>query len=373
MFWLLALIAILMSLRLTPNARMTLFLLAYILLVVFAGLRWETGNDWAVYYEYYQHLSSIHDQPRNQFFEIGYRILSLAIKSTGLPFWGFNLIYAAIYIGLIFASFKHENYSISGWLVLQFYAPFILGLMGTTRQVMAVAICMFGVRYILGHNPIKFLACIVIAASFHISAVAFLFAWPLMHFRLNLWRVWLVFALLAVASLFSVGDRVVQFAEQRVAMARMVDLENKLILEQESSAEEFQPAAGPMAVIIMTIGRIGLLALVVIGFRLYYKDTDQLYLKFYLTAIAIVVLLSGTVYVLAERTAIYFSLFQIHLIALPTERFKTRLTRGLCAAAIIILSMTHLYTGLMLRNPKVFVPYKGLFINQDVRRDLGWF
>ncbi|MDE3188338.1 MAG: hypothetical protein KGM96_12565, partial [Acidobacteriota bacterium] len=53
-FWLLALAAVLMELKLTKGARLSLLVLSYLLIVVFVGLRWETGNDWGNYYNYYK-------------------------------------------------------------------------------------------------------------------------------------------------------------------------------------------------------------------------------------------------------------------------------------------------------------------------------
>jgi hypothetical protein len=77
--------------------------------------------------------------------------------------------------------------------------------------------------------------------------------------------------------------------------------------------------------------------------------------------------------VLAERASLYFTLFQMHLIALPTRRIKRSLLRQLYCAALIAVCLARLCTGLYLQHPRYFLPYKGVFINQDVRRDAGWF
>ena len=372
-FWLLVLAALLGQLKLTQGARWTLFVLSYLLLVALVGLRWETGNDWPNYYNYYKHLTSLRDQPVNQVFEVGYRIFSLLVKDTGLPYAGFNVIYAAVYLGLIFLSFKHENFTVSGWLVLQLYAPFIFGLMGTTRQVMALAICMFSVRYLLSKEWLKFLFCVGIATSFHISALVFLISWPVAQFRLNLRRTWIIFAVLILASVLNLGDLAVKSAEKHLAILQLADLENRLLLEAASSPAEFDLAAGAAAPILTAVGRVGVLVVFILCFRYYTEESDKLYFKLYLVSILIVVLLSGSVYVLSERSAIYFGMFQIHLLALLTRRIKIPLLRKLFWAALLALSITRLWTGTHSARPRIFVPYKGVFINQDVRRDPGWF
>jgi len=103
-FGILAMVVLLMELPLTQSARLALLAVAYVLLVALVGLRWETGNDWPNYYNYYLHLNTLDDSAHD--FEIGYRLFSLLIKSTGLPFWGFNFIYAAIYLGLFFSQLQ---------------------------------------------------------------------------------------------------------------------------------------------------------------------------------------------------------------------------------------------------------------------------
>jgi len=368
-FWILALIAILMEMNLTRNAKLTLLAFAWLVLVVIVGLRWQTGNDWPNYYSFYIHLPSPPEQFKS--FEPGYRFFSFLIWKTGLPFAGFNLIYVAIYLALMFASFICLNFEISGWLVLQLYSPFLFGLEGTTRQVMALAICMFSVRYILSRNWLKFLLCVAVATTFHVSAFAFLLAWPLSRFRLTFRRVWVIFGIVLVASLLDLGGKAFQAAENHIAALQLVDLASHLQLEAQSSTQEFQHVAG--FALLPTIERVSLLTLFLLCFRLYNKESDQLYLKLFFFSIIIMVLLSSTAYVLADRVSLYFSIFQIHLLALLTRRMNRPLLRQLCCVALLLVSASRLYTATHASAPRIFVPYKGVLINRDVRRDPGWF
>lgn len=370
-FGILGLVALLMELPLTRKSRIALLAFSYLILVVLVGLRWETGNDWPNYFDYYRHAEFLKDNASE--FEIGYRFFSIVIKHTGLSFAGFNLIYALIYLGLFFLSFKREGFEVSGWLVLQLFSPFLFGLMGTTRQVMAIAICMFSVRYLLSRQMLKFLLCIAIATAFHVSALAFLIAWPLPRIRLTQLRIWIVFAGLTIASLLHVGNLLFEFAEQRVAVLRLADLESRLVAEQGASATDFNNAVGSVATVAQIVGRFALLFVFTLCFKLYREEADQTYFKLYLISIVIVVLLSGPVYVLALRVALYFSLFQIHLLALLTRRMPNRVARQLCCVALLALSFARLWSAVYFVRPRIFVPYKAVFFNQDVPRDPGWF
>lgn len=371
MFGTLAIVVLLMELRLTRRARITLLAIAYAILVVIVGLRWETGNDWPNYYNYYHHLQSLNDNSDE--FEVGYRFVSLAVKDSGLPFSGFNLLYAAAYLGLFFLSFKRDNFDVSGWLVLQLFSPFLFGLMGTMRQVMAIAICMFSVRYLLSREWFKFLLCVAAATAFHISALAFLLAWPAARFKLSKTRIWLMFGFLFLASSFHLGEKVFQMAEERISVLQLVDLENRLLIESESRPEQFNVAIGPVATIVQMAGRLALLLVFTLFYDLYDEVEDKTYFKLYLVSIFIVVLFSGSLYVLAQRVALYFSLFQIHLLALLTRRASTRTLRQLSCAALLLLSFLRLWSAAYFIRPRIFVPYKAVFMNQDVKRDAGWF
>jgi hypothetical protein len=370
-FGILGLVALLMELPLTRRSRIGLLAISYLILVVLVGLRWETGNDWPNYYEYYRHAQFLKDNAGE--FEIGYRFFTLVIKHLGMSFAGFNLIYAAIYLGLFFLSFKRENFEVSGWLLLQLFSPFLFGLMGTTRQVMAIAICMFSVRYLLSRELLKFLLCIVIATAFHISGLAFLIAWPVPCIRLSKLRIWIVFVALTIASLLHVGDILFEFAAQRVTVLQMANLEAHLLGEQGTSAADFNNAAGSLSTIAQVVGRFALLFVFTLCFDLYREQTDQTYFKLYVISIVIVVLFSGPAYVLALRVALYFSLFQIHLLALLTRRMPNRLARQLCCIALLALSFVRLWSAVYFIRPRIFVPYKAVFFNQDVKRDPGWF
>lgn len=371
-FSILTLSALLMELPLTPRARLTLFIASYAILLFFVGLRWETGNDWAEYYVYYQHLTSLHDKPVNNTFEIGYRLFSIALKRLDFSYSGFLLTYSAVYLGFIFFSFRDVNYSLSGWLVLQLFAPFILGLMGTSRQVMALAICMFSVRYLLLKDWRKFLLCVAVATAFHISALVFLIAWPLARIELSFRRLATALAVVATLSLLHVGTLVSHYAASMIAKFGAADLAAKFLLEQESTSAQFGNAAGDLTTWYIVV-RLCTISLFLLAYPLFSEESDKLYFRLYVCGFCMLFLLSGALFVLTERAALYFTIFQIHLLALPTRRFKRPVLRQSYCVGLIALSLVRLYTGLYFVEPKIFVPYKGVIVDRDVHRDLGWF
>jgi len=356
-----------MEMRLTRGARLALLCLAYLLLVLFAGLRWETGNDWPNYYNYYQHLTSLQDQAGE--FDIGYRIISLAIKSLGLPYTGFLLLYAFAYIGLIFLSFLDAGIEMTGWLTLAFYSTYLLGMMGTSRQAMAMAICLFSLRYVLAGKFRKFVLCIIIAAAFHLSALCFLLAWILgkIHFKMK--YVWI--ALVGMA--FAIHGAGTTLLESVSSVGRYVDFTEKVAaLNADTYTNQVASVDGNPAMHLYVKQAI-FLVFFLFGARYLKTDREKLYFKLYLVSPTIVVILYSVSPIIASRLSDYFSIFDIFIFALFTRRITPRAIRQAYCAMLILLFLHGIWAGVNSAAPMIYSPYKGVFINQDVRRDPGWF
>jgi hypothetical protein len=232
---------------------------------------------------------------------------------------------------------------------------------------------MFSIRYLLSKDWRRFLVCVGFATAFHISALVFLVAWPLARIRLTVRRVWIVVAILIVAFALNIGSLAVKSGVNYFSMLHNADLDEKLVLEQGAMPEQFQFAAGAGITTFWTVSRLATLFLCIACFRFFSGEADHLYFKLYLIGVIMLLLLSGPMVVLAERASLYFTIFQMHLMALPTRKIERPLLRHLYCVALIAISLTRLCTGLYLQHPRIFLPYKGVVINQDVRRDDGWF
>lgn len=71
--------------------------------------------------------------------------------------------------------------SVVVWLGL----PIFLTNYSSMRQVIAIAITVVAHRYIFEKKPIKFILAVILAATFHSSALFFLLAYPLYYVKLN--------------------------------------------------------------------------------------------------------------------------------------------------------------------------------------------
>ena len=364
-FIVLAGIAILSELHLTRRARLMLLASSYLLIVLFVGLRWQTGNDWTNYHEYYIHANNLHDS--SDPFEIGFRIANVLSRSAELPYSGFLLLYSAIFIGLMVLSFDEDDFSMAGWLLLLFYSSFLVAWMGTSRQIMAIGICLYSIRFILGGNWLKFILCISVAACFHTTAVCFLLAWPLARINLTLRTTWIILGLLAVAATLNLGTVLIHAAGNRLGLpyfSQMLAIygnpDDSYVVPKELSA-------------MFYLKRLAFLLWFIFWFRFFRTDRDKLYFKLYLVSVVIFILLFGAIPMIPLRAGIYFGIAELFVMALFTRRIKHPVWRSLYCTGLVLLCFVRLWTTLYVNTPKILIPYKAIIYNQDVYRNDGWF
>jgi hypothetical protein len=146
-------------------------------MILFAGLRWETGTDWIPYYDDYTN-HGIRDD-----FEFGYQVLVKVISEFGIHYSLFLLFCSLISIGIVsFTCFRIIGFSSLALLI--FYSYYFLGsFLGAERRQFAIALCFLAILYIIKNKPLLFVCTILIAASFHISALIFLLAYPIYYLK----------------------------------------------------------------------------------------------------------------------------------------------------------------------------------------------
>lgn len=174
-------------------------IIAFSVLTIFSGLRFEVGPDWYSYIEYYNFIVlggatfGLFDEPL-------FSLLSIVAEKTGIGIIGVNFICAAIYfLGLFWLGSKVQY----PWLLLAvafcYYVPALP--MGIIRQAVAVGIC-----YIVVANEKNLslhwrIGLAFLAIGFHVSAILVL-GLVLASIRIRLWQRGLLGALvigLAVA------------------------------------------------------------------------------------------------------------------------------------------------------------------------------
>jgi hypothetical protein len=120
-----------------------------------------------------------------QNYEIGFSVFSQFLYFLGCSEQAYLAVIAAfiiIPIGYICYKYSKNSFlSLFIYITLGFFTFSFSGL----RQIMATAITFFSFKYVTQKKYIKFFICILIAMSFHKSAVIFLFAYPLYYLEIK--------------------------------------------------------------------------------------------------------------------------------------------------------------------------------------------
>ena len=194
----------------------SLWHITFWLLVLMIGLRHEVGGDW------FNFLKNINDIAGMSLQEVlsqkdpAYNLLEWFALEIGLEIHFVNIVCALLFTwGLVVFCRAQPR----PWLALLVSVPYLVTVvgMGYTRQATAIGLAMLGLVALSDRKTLRFVVFIVLAATFHKSAVILL---PLAVLAGTKRRIWTTFWVLAATWLFyvlllqdSVGDLAAGYLE----------------------------------------------------------------------------------------------------------------------------------------------------------------
>lgn len=174
----------------------------YMVLCIFFCMGYMTGSDWRQYEEMYKY-ASINDV---NIIEPGYYIYSLLMKSLGFSYWTFTILTKvmcfSVFIHVIRKYVTYEFYIV---LFLSLYGFLMLFIDCPMRNMIALTIFLFGLKYIVERSFVKYFAVCLIALQFHITVFPFILLYPFYNSKLSSK---LLIAILAVVWLFITPDSI---------------------------------------------------------------------------------------------------------------------------------------------------------------------
>jgi EpsG family len=141
----------------------------FVLLVLMIGLRHEVGGDWLTYLD---HITTASYETLWGAVSVGdpaYSLLNWLAARSGLGSYFVNTVCAAIFSwGLVVFCRAQPR----PWLALVVAVPYLVTVvaMGYTRQGTAIGLAMLGLVALSEHKLLRFVVCVVLAATFHKSA-----------------------------------------------------------------------------------------------------------------------------------------------------------------------------------------------------------
>lgn len=160
------------------------------------------GNDTVMYVKEFRRYDC---WDFNNRYEVGYNILQSLTKLVCENKYAIIVTSGAITTFLFYDFIKrYSNYyflSIVFFIFLNFWGDSL----NIMRQTLACSVLTYSYRFILSNKFIKFLITVLIATSFHSSAILFLCAWPIKFIRINNKTIlYLIIGVIAAYASFSV-------------------------------------------------------------------------------------------------------------------------------------------------------------------------
>jgi hypothetical protein len=349
--------------ELTEKQKRIMRVILFVVLVFQVGFRWKTGTDWSPYLNHFNNTFELSDTLISILsgFEPGYAFFVLFVKKFFDDYTVFLVAHALIYYFVIFQAFKKISpfFFVSSMI---FYVT-TLGLMGSNRQLIALAICLYSLKYIIDKNTFKFFLLIGIAFLFHSTALLFSVFFFLNKDFKQIWIVVILF-LSVVLGKTNLPLMFFSFVGNAVggASAFKVDFYTE-------GAKEFL-AENPLGIFGL-IKRIFFLLLFSLNYNFltvkikYYK----LIYNGYFFGLVFYFLFSSTLLILVNRGSLYFNVMECFLLASQFLIIKSRLERSYLLFLLLVISFFLLYQSISVYSD-LFVPYKGVFINTSFDREM---
>lgn len=325
------------------NIKNIIFIFSFFLLLVFAFIRDKIGTDFLAYKIFYTTLDL------NIPFEKGYVYLNILLNSINKDFsfflFGFTIFSLGLKYIYIFKNVYYKNISIL-YYFSNYYFVFEFGIL---RNSLAVTITLFSIKYVIERKLLKFLLLILIAATFHRTAIVFIIVYFIVN--RNYKNRYLV---TGVITAFILGryskfifDVMLRFAlfigEGNIydKLSVYMTLENKLPLI----------SIGNFTTIIMLV--------IFLGMRSKVKEKFKNY-DIYLNLVILGYIMSYLFYSIPDiaiRIPVYFDIYKIVLLPAIFIGIKTKRLKIIFLLFLILLGFfkLFLYFGMW---KEYFIPYR---------------
>ena len=181
--------------NLNMKAKTRIFRVTIVIWVILGSIRFETGTDWAQYYNYFMD-NDTYDEFLNAGsgvinYEYGYIILNYLIKQLSDSYHIFLLVMTSLICVLKYkATLKISPFPL---ITLGCWFAYSFGNIFSVRQDIAIAITLFSICAIQEKKCREFILLVILATFFHRSSICFLPAYWIYHSPFSIKRWSLIF------------------------------------------------------------------------------------------------------------------------------------------------------------------------------------
>lgn len=324
-----------------------IYLLFLISMVLFAGLRWETGTDWIPYYENFLEPDNRSD------FEIGYSCYVSVVRFFTDSYTIFLLLTSAIPIFLVYYGCKKvigkDRHNTLLLALLMFYSYYYLGsFLGAERRIIAIGLSFLALSIYINGKTWCALLLIFFASLFHVSSLFTVFIF------LSRWisirsLVIIFFTLAVIFPLFHYMSAIVNSLIDYVP----IDLFKMKLIEYTQNAQnygEFNFAGAVKRVFIIAM-------LLCVFYFDKYRFDEKVFtlLKVYILGGALYLILSPISAMFSVLT-IYLTISEILLIPIVITQTRLFIKAPFFYLIFIVYLMSQTYS-ILNSYPDLFYPY----------------
>lgn len=340
------------------NLKNILHFIVFFILVVEMGLRWEMATDWNSYLQAFQKINDWSTcSPEITNMEWGYGVLMFISKKITENYSFFLLLHALIYYTLTLLAFRSlTRYPI---LAMMLHYAFTMGVMGSNRQLLAVALVLFSIKFIVDRKFFRFLCCISIGFLFHSTI---LIALPLyfLNKRIDEKIVVLMVACAFAFGKSSIPSHIFSFFGGGIS-ADKVDS----YMDAFTGKQEYNLGFAGL------IKRLAFVSIFIYNAKALSTRAKayHILLNGYLLSLIIYFMFSSTLLILVNRGSLYFNVMEPVLLSYQGYLIYRKENKFFMTGIAVTLAFLYFFQSIG-QYPELFIPYKGLFINQDYQRGL---
>lgn len=166
--------------KIDKGSHKILIQLSWLILVVVAGTRYETGADWDEYSIFLERVTpfwtfiTTGDSGGMLRFELGYFLLCSLLKQFGLGFQWLLFIIALFNVSIITRALKNYTTYVVWGLFVYYTLLYVTVEFSLLRQAIAAAICFYSFKYVEEKKLLKYVLFVIMAMAFHRSAIVML-------------------------------------------------------------------------------------------------------------------------------------------------------------------------------------------------------
>ncbi|MFC6098064.1 EpsG family protein [Flavobacterium qiangtangense] len=341
------------------RGKKAMHIISFLVLVFVIGFRWETGTDWDIYLETFLHSFNYNSIAEfSEGMEVGYLMMNYLIRQITEDYSIFLIIHAILFYGVVVKVFtKLVPYP---QIALLLFFCINIGVTGSNRQLLAIAICLVGLLYLSVRQNKKFVISVIAATFFHTSAFVFFIYYFLNRNIKSLYLYISIIVSIGIGltslpnQLFSLFGFLGSFAESKTQAYELV--------AQDSLAEFELSLLGLLKRLIFVIVFIMYRKKITLKVPLY-----NLFLNSYIVGVIFYFLFSNSFIIMVNRGSLYFNLMESLLLSLLLVLFKRKIDKMVFTFFLLILSIFLFYQSIA-PYPDLFDPYKGIFINSYYHR-----